>query len=58
MQTEGRKALEVMRTDFERLTQQLAAATKGSSLAAQEEEGAASDSAGEGPVASVQRDSV
>ena len=56
MQTEGRKALESMRIDFERLTQQLAAATKEASYAAQEEE--AFDSAGEGPVASGQYDNT
>ena len=56
VQTEGRKALESMRIDFERLTQQLAAATKEASYAAQEEE--AFDSAGEGPVASGQYDNT
>ncbi|CAL5228925.1 g12152 [Coccomyxa viridis] len=37
VQMEGRKSLEAMRADFERLTQQLAAATQGSSQATQEE---------------------
>lgn len=44
VQMEGRKSLEAMRADFERLTQQLAAATQGSSQATQEE---ALDSAGQ-----------
>lgn len=46
VQMEGRKSLEAMRADFERLTQQLAAATQGSSQATQEE---ALDSAGQSP---------
>ncbi len=46
VQMDGRKSLEAMRADFERLTQQLAAATQGSSQATQEE---ALDSAGQSP---------
>ena len=46
MQMDGRKSLEALRADFERLTQELAAATQGSSQATQEE---ALDSAGQSP---------